>query len=72
MTKKEWYEVWLGVRVINKTWIIDRTVKPPQSVDVILTGTVVRVNANCSQALVKWDGHDGTIWYGRTGIELLK
>jgi hypothetical protein len=68
MTKKEWLYLRKGVEVEHKTW------KPVDGkpVDVTLTGTVVRMNSNHSQALVKWEGDDFESWYGRLGIEIKK
>jgi len=67
MNKVDWYNLHDGDRVEMKTW------KPVDGkpVDIILTGTIVKQNANCSQVLVKWDDSDSKIWYGRLGIELI-
>lgn len=67
MTKANWYNLWKGDRVETKTW------KPVDGkpVDVILKGTVIRLNSNRSQALVKWDDSESEIWYGRLGLELI-
>lgn len=60
MTKKEWSNIWKDLRVT-----MTRDGK-------IYTGTVIRVNSNFSQALVRWDETNSEIWYGRLGIEVLK
>lgn len=67
MNKVDWYNLWKGDRVEMKTW------KPVDGkpVDIVLIGTVIRLNSNRSQALVKWDNSDSEIWYGRLGIELI-
>lgn len=71
MTKPQWNTIQPGTtRVQMKSWEIDRTVNPPKPKDILLTGTVIRINSNWSQVLVHWDR--GTeVWHGRTQLELL-
>ena len=66
MTKKEWLYLRPNMEVIHKTW------KPVDGkpVDVILEGTVVRMNSNHSQALVKFNDEGFESWYGRLGLEM--
>lgn len=68
MTKKEWLHLRPNMEVIYKTW------KPVDGkpVDVILEGTVVRMNSNHSQALVKFNDEGFESWYGRLGLEMKK
>lgn len=66
MTKGQWFKLKAGDKVVYKTW------KPVDGkpFDVVLNGTVVRMNSNHSQAFVKF-GNDGfESWYGRLTLEL--
>ena len=59
MTKKEWSNIWKDQRVTMTLH------------EKVYKGTVIRVNSNFSQALVRWDESGTEIWYGRIGIYLL-
>lgn len=62
MTKSQWNKIEVGTKVVHETRNHDNTPK-------LCFGTIIRINSNGSQALVRFD--TGTeIWYGRTGIEL--
>lgn len=60
MTKKEWTCFGKGQRVT-----MQRDGKD-------YFGTVIRINTNWSQVLVRWDETLTEIWYGRLGLELVK
>lgn len=64
MTKKEWSNIRQGTRVTM-------TLNDLQGIPRQYKGTVIRMNSNHSQALVRWDGQDTERWYGRLGIDLL-
>lgn len=66
MTKKEWSSLRIGTKVTCHTW--DNKSKANK----INTGSITRINSNCSQVYVKWDDIDFENWYGRLGIELFK
>ena len=68
MTKSEWRNIKVGSKVVHKTW----TIIEGKPVDIILSGSVIRINSNRSQVLVKWDSTDNEIWYGRLGLEINK
>ena len=63
MTKKEWSNLLTDSRVTMAIEQLDGTLK-------VYEGTVLKLNSNRSQALVKWDD-DCENWYGRLGIDLL-
>jgi len=63
MTKKEWSNLWTDSRVTMTREQLDGTTK-------VYKGTVLKLNSNRSQALVKWDD-SWENWYGRLGIDLL-
>ena len=69
MTKGQWNNIRVGTRVwMNHNgleWVDGKCQIKPQ----ILTGTIVRINSNGSQALVDWG--DNQIWYGRLSLELV-
>jgi len=64
MTKKQWSNIHIGMRVTM-------TLSDLQGIPRVYTGSVIRLNSNYSQALVRWDGQDTETWYGRLGIECI-
>jgi hypothetical protein len=64
MTKGQWKNIRIGTRVTTKLPDLANAMK-----SVNYYGTVVRVNGNKSQVLVRW-GSGSEIWYGRLGIEI--
>jgi hypothetical protein len=60
MTKNQWRNLRVGARVTMKI------------TNKVYNGTIIRINSNWSQVLVKWDGTKDEIWYGRLGIEILE
>ena len=62
MNKKQWLMLKLGQSVKMDWPQLDGTVKQ-------YTGTVIRFNSGCSQALIKWDNGNER-WHGRLSIDL--
>lgn len=71
MTKNEWKTIRVGTKV-TKTGYYGRNSDNTALTLKTLIGTVKRINSNCSQILVLWDDDNYDMWYGRTGVELVK
>lgn len=67
MTKVQWGKLRKGDKVKTEA---HRYNKDGTMYIELIHGSVIRMNSNGSQALVRWDKSGNEIWYGRLGIEM--